>query len=51
MRVTGGTLRGRRVTAPRGETVRPTQDLVRQALFSSLAARVPGARFLDLFAG
>lgn len=36
---------------PRGDAVRPTQDLVRQALFSSLAGRLPGARFLDLFAG
>jgi 16S rRNA (guanine(966)-N(2))-methyltransferase RsmD len=51
MRVTGGTLRGRLVKVPKGETVRPTQDKVRQALFSSLAARIPGCRFLDLFAG
>lgn len=31
--------------------MRPTQDRVREALFSSLAARLPGCRFLDLFAG
>ena len=31
--------------------VRPTQDRVREALFSSLADRVEGARVLDLFAG
>lgn len=31
--------------------VRPATDAMRQAVFSSLAARVPGARFLDLFAG
>jgi 16S rRNA (guanine966-N2)-methyltransferase len=31
--------------------VRPTQDRVREALFSALAARVPGARVLDLFSG
>ena len=43
---------GRRlIKVPKGDTVRPTQDKVRQALFSSLAARIPGARFLDLFAG
>lgn len=43
---------GRRlVKVPKGDTVRPTQDKVRQALFSSLAARFPGTRFLDLFAG
>lgn len=30
---------------------RPTQDRVREAVFSSIAAHVPGCRFLDLFAG
>lgn len=44
-------MRGRLVKVPRGETVRPTQDMVRQALFSSLADKIPGCRFLDLFAG
>ncbi len=40
---------GRKLVAPR--TIRPTQDRVRQALFSSLAEQVAGARVLDLFAG
>lgn len=31
--------------------MRPATDAMRQAVFSSLAARVEGARFLDLFAG
>ena len=44
-------MRGRLLKVPRGDKVRPTQDMVRQALFSSLAAHIPGARFLDLFAG
>jgi 16S rRNA (guanine966-N2)-methyltransferase len=51
MRVTGGILRSRPIAVPKGERVRPTQDRVRLALFSSLAARIPGCRFLDLFAG
>lgn len=51
MRITGGELGGRTVRVPSGDAVRPTQDRVREALFSSLAARVPGCRFLDLFAG
>jgi 16S rRNA (guanine966-N2)-methyltransferase len=51
MRITGGLLRGRRVRAPVGDAVRPTQDRVREALCSALAGRIPGARFLDLFAG
>lgn len=36
---------------PRVADVRPTQDRVREAMFSSLAARLDGAGFLDLFAG
>ena len=50
MRVTGGILGSRQIVVPRGG-VRPTQDRVREAMFSSLAARIPGCRFLDLFAG
>lgn len=51
MRVTGGRLRGQRIGVPRGDHVRPTQDMVREALFSILGGRVAGAHFLDLFAG
>ncbi len=51
MRITGGEFRGRLVKVPRGERVRPTQDRVREALFSMLATEVVGARFLDLYAG
>ena len=36
---------------PKAGKVRPTQDRVREALFSILGGRVAGARFLDLFAG
>ena len=50
MRVTGGTLRGRQIEVP-GAGTRPTQDRVREALFSILGERLPGSRFLDLFAG
>ena len=50
VRITGGSLRGRRVAVPRGN-VRPTQDRVREALFSMLAPRLAGAAFLDLYAG
>lgn len=51
MRVIAGQARGRRLAVPPGTTVRPTADRVREALFSSLAARVPGARVLDAYAG
>lgn len=50
MRITGGIFGGRKVRIP-NRGVRPTQSRVREAIFSSLAATVPGARVLDLFAG
>jgi 16S rRNA (guanine966-N2)-methyltransferase len=36
---------------PEGDTVRPATDALRQAVFSSLGARIVEARFFDLFAG
>jgi 16S rRNA (guanine966-N2)-methyltransferase len=51
MRISGGSARGIPLLTPKGDAVRPATDALRQAVFSSLAARVPGARFLDLFAG
>jgi 16S rRNA (guanine966-N2)-methyltransferase len=51
MRVIAGMYGGRRLSAPSGSATRPTSDRVREALFSILGARVPGARVLDLFAG
>ncbi|MEI6862564.1 MAG: RsmD family RNA methyltransferase [Verrucomicrobiota bacterium] len=51
MRISGGVARGIPLMAPKGDAVRPATDGLRQAVFSSLAARVPGARFADLFAG
>ena len=44
-------MRGLVLRAPKGDRVRPTQDRVREAVFSMLGASVPGARALDLFAG
>ena len=51
MRISGGIARGIPLVAPKGDAVRPATDGMRQAVFSSLGVRVPGARFLDLFAG
>src|SRR6266513_6359050 len=51
MRIIGGTAGGRLLKVPKGFDVRPTPDLVRQAVFHSLGARVEGARVLELFAG
>jgi 16S rRNA (guanine966-N2)-methyltransferase len=49
MRVAGGELRGRRLTAPR-RRARPTTERVREAIFSILGP-IEGARVLDLFCG
>lgn len=51
MRVIAGKFKGRQLRAPRGRSVRPTADRVKEALFSILGERVAGAYTLDLFAG
>ncbi len=56
MRIVGGTLRGRPITGPQHEGLRPTSDRVRESLFNILAHGVDdfslaGARVIDLFAG
>ena len=51
MRITGGHAARRILKVPKGLDVRPTPDLVKQAVFNSLGARVVGARVLELFAG
>lgn len=51
MRITGGDLRGRVLTVPKGMILRPTQDRIRQAAFNIIGPRIVGSRFLDLFAG
>src|SRR5580704_4387396 len=51
MRITGGKISGRILKVPKGLGVRPTPDLVKQAIFNSLGERVVNARVLELFAG
>lgn len=51
MRVIAGIYRGRRLYGPQTQTLRPTSDRVREALFSILGNRLPHSRFLDLYAG
>ncbi|HXR46818.1 MAG TPA: RsmD family RNA methyltransferase [Candidatus Limnocylindrales bacterium] len=51
MRITGGKAARRILKVPGGFEVRPTPDLVKQAVFNSLGPRVGGARVLELFAG
>jgi 16S rRNA (guanine966-N2)-methyltransferase len=51
MRITGGRAARRILKVPKGLDVRPTPDLVKQAVFNSLGDRVVGAHVLELFAG
>ncbi|MCH7824633.1 MAG: 16S rRNA (guanine(966)-N(2))-methyltransferase RsmD [Acidobacteria bacterium] len=51
VRVIAGVARGRRLAVPDVGGLRPTSDRARETLFNVLAPRLPGARFLDLFAG
>jgi 16S rRNA (guanine966-N2)-methyltransferase len=51
MRITGGDAARRILKVPKGLDVRPTPDLVKQAVFNSLGERVVGAKVLELFAG
>jgi 16S rRNA (guanine966-N2)-methyltransferase len=51
MRIIAGTAKGRRLTGPPGLDTRPLTDRAKEALFSSLGARILDARVLDLYAG
>ena len=51
MRIIAGTLKGRRLAAPRGASVRPTSDRLRETLFNILGPSIAGTRVLDAFAG
>jgi 16S rRNA (guanine966-N2)-methyltransferase len=51
MRIIGGQSGGRVLKVPKGFDVRPTPDLVKQAIFNSLGARVQNASVLELFGG
>jgi 16S rRNA (guanine966-N2)-methyltransferase len=56
MRVTSGSLGGRRLITPDGKATRPTTDRARQAMYNILAhanwaPELDGVRVLDLFAG
>lgn len=51
MRIIAGEWRGRRIAAPKGDSVRPTLDRVREAWMSMVHTSLPDSRILDLFAG
>jgi 16S rRNA (guanine966-N2)-methyltransferase len=49
LRVAGGEARGRRLKAPKG--IRPTQGMVKEAIFNLIGPGIAAAQVLDLFAG
>jgi 16S rRNA (guanine966-N2)-methyltransferase len=51
VRIVAGSLRGRKITAFVHDGLRPTPQMVREALFSILGNAVPGRVFFDVFAG
>src|SRR5689334_2118201 len=51
LRIVAGSLRGRKLNCVVEPGLRPTPDMVREALFNILGNAVPGRPFFDLFAG
>ena len=51
LRISGGTLKGRRLKTPNTPTTRPTSEKLRQSFFNINQHRISDSRFLDLFAG
>jgi 16S rRNA (guanine966-N2)-methyltransferase len=55
MRIVGGRWRGRSLSGPKSDAIRPTSDRLRETIFNILQHSyddpVEGARVLDLFAG
>jgi 16S rRNA (guanine966-N2)-methyltransferase len=49
LRVAGGEARGRRLKTPKG--IRPTQGIVKEAMFNLVGPSIEGEHVLDLFAG
>ena len=51
MRVITGLARGRKLVTLEGEDVRPTTDMVKEAIFSVIQFDIEGSVVLDLFSG
>ena len=51
MRVIAGSARSLPLKTVPDERVRPTTDRIKETLFNMIAAKIPGARMLDLFSG
>jgi 16S rRNA (guanine966-N2)-methyltransferase len=51
IRIVAGSLRGRKVSCEVNPQLRPTPQMVREAMFSILGNAIPGRVFVDVFAG
>lgn len=51
MRIIAGEYKGRRLTSPIDDRIRPTTDKVKEAIFSILTNEIYGSNVLDLFSG
>lgn len=51
MKIIAGIFKGRSLKTPKTATTRPTQGMLREAVFNMCQQTIEGARFLDLFAG
>jgi 16S rRNA (guanine966-N2)-methyltransferase len=51
LRIIGGLWRGRKLSFPDADGLRPTGDRIRETLFNWLGPEIQGAHCLDLFAG
>lgn len=51
MRVITGLARGRKLFEPEGMDIRPTTDVVKEAIFNIIQFDIEGRKVLDLFAG
>jgi len=51
LRIIAGKYKGRLLKSPKGSSTRPTQSVLREALFNICQQEIEGANLLDLFAG
>ena len=51
MRIISGDLKGRRLNTPRDNSIRPTTDKVKEAIFNMVMPHIEDAMVIDLFSG
>jgi len=51
MRITGGQIRGRVLSAPKNLEIRPSSNKVREAIFNVIGQDLSGTKVLDMFSG